>query len=98
MCWFHIHVHQKSICWCRSRLPIEATAPEVHVCRGFVSGDFVVKGSRHAFNQLPDEHGLEHINRMGKFAGDLHVVGITRSDSARDRWSLNIHGYVTYGS
>ena len=77
-------------------MTIEATAPEIHVYRGFVSGDFVVKGSRHALNQLPDDHGLEHINRIGKFARGL--VGITRSDTARDRWSLDIHGEVTYGS
>ena len=75
---------------------MEAIALEVHVYRGFMSGDFVVKESRNAFNQLPDDHGLEHINRIGKFAGGL--VGITRSNSARDRWSLNIHGEVTYGS
>ena len=76
-----------TVCWCRSRMTIEATAPEVHVCRGFVSGNFVVQGSRH--------DRLEHINRIGKFAG---LVGITRSDTARDRWSLDIHGdvIVTY--
>ena len=68
-------------------MAIETTAPEVHVCRGFVSGDFVVNGSRHALNQLSDDHGLEHINRIGKFAGGL--VGITRSDTARH---LDIHG------
>ena len=69
---------------CRSRtcMAIETTDPEVHVCRGFVSGDFVVNGSRHALNQLSDDHGLEHINRIGKFAGGL--VGITRSDTAMD--------------
>ena len=60
-----------------------------------MSGDSVVKEFSHAFNQLPD-HGLEHINRIGKFYGGL--VGITMSDTARDRWSLNIHGYVTYGA
>ena len=77
-------------------MTIEATAPDIHVCRGFVSGDFVVKGSRHALSQLPDDHGLEHINRIGKFAGGL--VGVTRSKSARDRWNINIHVKVTYGS
>ena len=46
----------------------------------------------HAFNQLPDDHGLEHIDRIGKFAGGL--VDITRSDAARDRWSLNIHVWL----
>ena len=61
-----------------------------------MSGDSVVKEFSHAFNQLPDDHGLEHSNRIGNFSGGL--VGITRSDTARDRWSLNIHGYVTYGA
>ena len=55
----------------RSNCPRGACIPWICV------SDFVVKESRNAFNQLPDDHGLEHINRIGKFAGGL--VGITRS-------------------
>ncbi len=38
------------------------------------------------FNQISDDQALEHVNRVGKISGGL--VGITRTDSARDRWCL----------
>ena len=38
------------------------------------------------FNQIPDDQALEHVNRSGIVAGGL--VGITRTDSARDHWCL----------
>jgi len=38
------------------------------------------------FNQIPDDQALEHVNKVGKVAGGL--VGITQTDSARDRWCL----------
>ena len=60
------------------------TAPEVH--RGFQRGDFVTKETCKTFNQIPDDQALEHVNKTGKVAGGL--VGITRTDSARDRWCL----------
>ena len=60
------------------------TAPEV--CQGFQSGDFVTKETKHAFNQIADDQALEHVNKSGKVAGGL--VGITRTESARDRWCL----------
>ena len=66
------------------RLP--CTAPEVH--QGFQHGNFVTKETKHAFNQIADDQALEHINKSGKVAGGL--VGITRTESARDRW------YLTY--
>ena len=37
-------------------------------------------------NLVPTDQALEHINRRGKVAGGL--VGITRNDSAMDRWCL----------
>ena len=60
------------------------TAPEVY--EAFLCGDFVTKETENSFNQIPDDQALEHVNRSGKVAGGL--VGITRRDSARDRWCL----------
>ena len=64
------------------RLP--CTAPEVH--QGFQHGDFVTKETKNAFNQIADDQALEHVNKSDKVAGGL--VGITRTESARDRWCL----------
>lgn len=60
------------------------TAPEVQ--QAFERGDFVTKETASTFNQIPDDQALEHVNKSGKVAGGL--VGITRTDSARDRWCL----------
>lgn len=60
------------------------TAPEVQ--QAFESGDFVTKETASTFSQSPDDQALEHVNKSGKVAGGL--VGITRTDSARDRWCL----------
>ena len=58
--------------------------PEIQ--QAFESGDFVTKETASTFNQIPDDQVLEHVNKSGKVAGGL--VGITRTDSARDRWCL----------
>ena len=60
------------------------TAPEVY--EAFLCGDCVTKETENSFNQMPDDQALEHVNHSGKVAGGL--VGITRTDSARDRWCL----------
>lgn len=69
---------------------LEQTAPEVY--KGFQDGDFVSKETKRKFNQIPDDQALEHVSRAGKVAGGL--VGITRTDAARDRWCLtyNVRG------
>ena len=64
------------------RLPCKA--PEVH--QGFQHGNFVTKEKKNAFNQIADDQALEHVNKSGKVAGGL--VGITPTESARDRWCL----------
>ena len=61
-----------------------ADAPEVQ--QAFERGDFVTKKTASTFNQIPDDQALEHVNKSGKVAGGL--VGITRTDSARDCWCL----------
>ena len=63
---------------------LQQTVPEVY--QGFQEGDFFTKETANQFNQIPDDQALEHVNRTGKVAGGL--VGITRSDAARDRWCI----------
>lgn len=60
------------------------TAPQVY--KGFLDSDFVAKETNHSFNKVPFDLCLEHINKTGKVAGGL--VGITRNESARNRWSI----------
>ena len=60
---------------------LPCTAPEV-----YQHGDFVTKETKNTFNQIADDQALEHINKSGKVAGGL--VGITRTESARDHWCL----------
>ena len=57
-----------------------------YVYNEFMQGNFVVKSSANSFNQIPVDQALEHVNKMGKVSGGL--VGITRTDSARERWCL----------
>ena len=86
--WFHLYDHTNYTRWATIFLAdakhIEERAPVVY--EGFLNGGFVVKETNQKFNQLPDDQALKHINKLGKLAGGL--VGITRSDSARDRWNL----------
>ena len=86
--WFAAFDHVNYLRWgcvfLTDMKQLEKTAPEVYL--GFQSGDFTVKESNQRFNQIPDDQGLEHVNKMGKVAGGL--VGITRCESARNRWGL----------
>ena len=59
------------------------------VFKEFMDGNFVVKRTDHNFNQVSTDQALEHIDRVCKVAGGL--IGITRSDSARDRWCLTFN-------
>ena len=63
---------------------LDQIAPEIY--QGFQSGDFIVKESNQRFNQVCDDLGLEHDNKMGKVAGWL--IGIPHSDSACNQWGL----------
>ena len=85
--WFalygHTHTRRGTIFLADMR-ELAYTAPDVH--SGFLGDDFVVKESHGALNQIPNDQGLEHVNKMGKIAGGL--TGITRSDGARDRCCL----------
>ena len=39
------------------------TAQDVY--SGFLGSDFVVKESYGSFSQIPEDQGLEHVNKMG---------------------------------
>jgi hypothetical protein len=63
---------------------LESSAPEVF--REFVAGNFVVKQSKHKFNQVPIDQATEWQNRMCKVSNG--IIGITRNDPARDRFCI----------
>lgn len=86
--WFALYDHTHYTRWATVFLADAKELPTRAPCvyNGFLNGDFVVKETSHKFNQIPDDQGLEHINKLGKVAGGL--VGITRTDTARDRWSV----------
>ena len=84
--WFvafdHVNYTRRELFSWRKLLP--RSVPEVY--QGFQRGDFVTKETKSTFNQIADDQALEHVNKSGKVAGGL--VGITRTESARDRWCL----------
>ena len=55
---------------------VPKTPPEMY--HGLQRGGFVTKETHHAFNQIPDDQVLEHVNKSGKLVGGL--VRITRTD------------------
>ena len=86
--WFaaydHVNYTRWGVVYLAEMRLLPQTAPELY--QGFLHGDFVTKETHHTFNQIPDDQALEHVNKSGKTARGL--VGITRTDSARDRWCL----------
>lgn len=83
--WIMVYDHTNYSRWApvylfhMQQLPV--TVPEVS--QQFEAGNFGVKRSGRPFSQIATDQALEHVNRTGKVAG-----GITRTDSALDRWSL----------
>ena len=86
--WFvtfdHVNYTRRGVVFLADMKLLLRTAPEVY--QGIQSGDFVTKVTTSVFNQIADDEALEHVKKSGKVAGGL--VGITRTESARDRWSL----------
>ena len=86
--WFstfdHVNYTRWGIVFLADMKRLPCTAPEVH--QGFQHGDFVTEETKNAFNQIADDQALQHVNKAGKVAGGL--VGIIRTESARDRWCL----------
>ena len=88
MPWFaaydHTHYTRWGAVFIADMEHLAQTAPRVY--QGFLDGDFVAKEAKHTFNEMPFDLCLEHINKTGKVAGGL--VGITRNETARNRWSI----------
>lgn len=63
-----------------------ANLPE-EVASEFHAGNFVIKGSTGAFNQVDPDQGQEWMNATGKTSGG--IVGITKTPSALSRWTLS---------
>lgn len=88
MPWFaaydHTHYTRWGAIFIADMEHLAQTAPRVY--QGFLDGDFVAKEAKHSFNKVPFDLCLEHINKTGKVAGGL--VGITRNETARNRWSI----------
>ena len=51
-----------------------------------MEGNFVMKETEAFFNHLSHDMALEHINKLCKISGG--IVGITRSNTAINRWIL----------
>lgn len=84
--WMSIYDHTNYARWGPVHLAemkcLPLTAPEVY--EEFMAGHFVIKRSKNRFNQVPVDQATEWINRMCKISNG--IIGITRNDSARDRF------------
>ena len=69
---------------CNRCEPARVSHPDVH--RQFMDGNVVVKSTHKTFHQISTDVALEQVNEVEKVAGGL--AGITRLDSARDKWCL----------
>ena len=49
-------------------------------------GNFVVKKTNGAFNQVPIDQATEWVNKLCKLSNG--IIGITKTDSARDRFCI----------
>ena len=63
---------------------LEQSAPEV--CQEFVGGNFVVKKTNGACNQVPIDQATEWVNKLCKLSNS--IIGITKTDSARHRFCI----------
>ncbi len=86
--WFAVYDHVNYTRWGLVYLADMSILPQTaaRVFDEFENGNFVVKKTSKTFNQLSVDQALEHVNKQGKVAGGL--IGITRSESAREKWCL----------
>ena len=84
MAYYHTDYSRWGLVYLIDMLQLEQTAPAVY--EEFCAGNFVIKESAGAFNQIATDLALEHINKQCKVAGGL--VGISRTKSALDRWMI----------
>ena len=81
--WFGLYDHVNYLRWgtvyVADASQLDKTHKDVH--KEFLNGQFVVKTTNKAFNQVSTDQALEHVNKVGNVAGGL--VGITRSEGAK---------------
>ena len=86
--WLSVYDHTNYARWGPIYLTdmknLESTAPAVY--SEFMDGNFVVKMSKHFFNEVPADQATEWMNKMCKATGG--IIGITRKDTARDRFCV----------
>ena len=86
--WFRTYDHLNYVGWApvynADMLSLEQTAPGVY--QEFVGGNFVVKKTNGAFNQVPIDQATEWVNKLCELSNG--IIGITKTDSARDRFCI----------
>ena len=86
--WLTIYDHTNYARWrpivLTEMANLSTTAPDI--LNEFKKGNFVVKISKHRFNQVSADQGTEWVNKICK----LHngVIGITQNDCSRDKFCL----------
>ena len=84
--WLTVYGHTNYARWGPAYMAemkrLSESAPEVH--REFMIGNFVIKRSKHRFNQVPPDQATEWMNRMCKISNG--IIGITQNNQAMDRF------------
>jgi hypothetical protein len=81
--WMTLYDHTNYARWGTVYLADMKCLPQ-EVKAEFEAGNFVCKKTRHRFNQVPFDQATEWMNRLCKTSQG--IIGITRNDSARDRF------------
>ena len=89
--YFFRYDHVKYARWGTVYLAEMSTLPP-EVLLEFQEGNFVVKRTERRFNQVSADQSTEWLNVTGKKSSGL--VGITRINSALNRWTLEKHGVL----
>ena len=78
--WFSTYDHLNYAGWApiyyADMLSLEQSAPDIY--QEFVGGNFVVKKTNGAFNQVPIDQATEWVNTLCKFSNG--ITGITKTD------------------
>jgi hypothetical protein len=81
--WMTLYDHTNYARWGLVYLADMKSLPQ-EVKEEFEGGNFVCKKTKHRFNQVPFDQATEWMNRLCKTSQG--IIGITRNDSARDRF------------
>ena len=87
--WLSTYDHFNYALWApvyyADMLSLEPSAPEVY--QEFVGGNFVVKKTNGAFNQVPIDQATEWVNKLCKLSNG--IIDITKTDSTRYRFCIS---------